>query len=323
MGVNLKDIVPQKEITFDELKDKTISVDALNSLYQFLASIRQPDGTPLMNSEGEVTSHLSGLFYRTTKLLELGIKPIYVFDGKPPELKRKELDRRKALKQEAERKWEQAKKEGKIEEARKYAVRTSKMTKEMISDSKTLLDLMGFPFVSAPAEGEAQCALLVERGDAWAVGSQDYDSLLFGSKRLVRGLTLSGSFSLGYVELAETLEKNGLDRKQLIDLALLVGTDFNEGVHGIGPKKGLKAVRENKISELISPDELSQLEDVFLKHPTIEDYNTEFGNPDVDGLVDFLHDRFEFNEIRVKRTANRIIEARKKQSQKKLGQWFQ
>jgi len=322
MGVNLKDIIPQKEILFEDLAGKTLAVDALNSLYQFLAGIRQPDGTPLMNSQGETTSHLSGLFYRTTKLIEFGINPIYVFDGKPIALKQKELDRRRAIKEKAKREWDRAKAEGRTEDARKHAKRTSKMTPERIEDSKTLLKLMGLPVVSAPAEGEAQCALLVSRGDAFAAASQDYDSLLFGAARVVRGLTLSGSFTPSIIELDEVFSTLGVDRKQLIDIALLVGTDFNDGVHGIGPKKGIKAVKEGRVSELIAEEELKTLEDVFLKHDVTEEYDTTSTNPDVDGLIEFLNGRFEFNEARVKRTTNRIIEARKKQSQQKLGKWF-
>src|SRR4030042_372344 len=147
MGVNLKDIIPHKELSFSDLSGKTIAVDALNTLYQFLASIRQPDGTPLMDKKGSVTSHLSGLIYRTGNLMKLGIKPVYVFDGKPPEQKMRELSRRKELKLEAHQEWVKAKEEGRTEDAMKSAKRTSRMTDEMIEDSKKLLEAMGIPSI--------------------------------------------------------------------------------------------------------------------------------------------------------------------------------
>jgi len=322
MGVNLGDIIPKKEIGFDELSGKTIAVDALNSLYQFLASIRQYDGTPLMNKDGEVTSHLSGLFYRTGKLLKMGIKPIYVFDGKPHALKKQELKRRKEAKLEAQKKWEKAKAEGRLEDARKYAKRTSKMTSEMVEDSKQLLSLLGVPYVEAPGEGEAQCSLLVVRGDAWAVGSQDYDSLLFGAPRLVRGLTLSGMMELGFVDLEEALTGAGLTRKQLIDVALLIGTDFNEGVRGIGPKKGLDAVVSGKISEMDLGFDLGMLEDVFLKHPVTEEYEISWDRVDEKGLVDFLTKKHDFAENRVKKTAHEFEESYRELTQQNITKWF-
>src|SRR3989338_8067559 len=160
MGVNLKYIIPHRAIEFEQLKGKTIAIDALNSLYQFLASIRQSDGTPLMDSKGNITSHLSGLLYRTSRLMGIGIKPVYVFDGEPPELKKAELEQRKSRKEEALEEWEKAKKEGLLEDARKFAQRTSRFTNEMLIDSKKLLEYMGVPYVQAPGEGEAQCAYM-------------------------------------------------------------------------------------------------------------------------------------------------------------------
>jgi len=250
MGVNLKAIVSHEPIDFEDLKGRVIAIDALNSLYQFLASIRQPDGTPLMDSKKRVTSHLSGLLYRTVRLVQIGIKPVYVFDGEPPELKKKEIEERREMKEEAEYEWEKAKREKRLEDAKKFAMRTSRLTEEMLNDSKNLLDYMGIPCVQAPSEGEAQCVHLCIKGDAWAVGSQDYDSLLLGAPRLVRGLTLSGTFELSIVHLNKVLKELNLNREQLIDIAILVGTDFNEGVKGIGPKKALKIVREGRLDEI-------------------------------------------------------------------------
>lgn len=321
MGVNLRDLIDQKPIELSHLSGKTIAVDALNSLYQFLASIRQPDGTPLMDSNGNVTSHLSGLFYRTVRLLRLGVKPIYVFDGKPPELKKAELGRRRKVKEHARVEWDKAKAEGRLADARKYAMRTSKLTGEMKEESKQLLGFMGVPFIQAPGEGEAQCAVLVARGDAWACGSQDYDALLFGSERVVKGLTLSGELELKIIDLAEVLAGLGISRGQLIDVALLIGTDFNEGVNGIGPKKGFAAVKEGKMGEFDVPN-LSELRELFTKPDVVSDYEIKWGNVDTEGLVGFLSREHSFSEDRVRRTARDLANAYKEFQQANLSNWF-
>jgi flap endonuclease-1 len=166
LGVNLRDLVPKATVKLEDLGGKAIAIDAYNALYQFLAIIRQPDGTPLKDSSGRVTSHLSGLLYRTSNLVEIGIKPIYVFDGAPPTLKEVEIKRRKRVKEEALVLYERALKEGKVEEARVYAQATSHLKDYMAEDSKRLLDLLGIPWIQAPSEGEAQAAHMTKKGDA-------------------------------------------------------------------------------------------------------------------------------------------------------------
>ncbi|MFH0863425.1 MAG: flap endonuclease-1 [Candidatus Altiarchaeota archaeon] len=322
MGVNLKDIVPGRQIEFADLAGKTIAVDALNTIYQFLASIRQPDGTPLTDSKGNVTSHLSGLLYRTTNLLRLGIKPIYVFDGKPPDLKLHTLRARGERKREAQAEWEKAKQEGRIGDAMKFAKRTSRLTGDMVNDSKLLLALMGIPSIQAPSEGEAQCTRMVQKGDAWAVGSQDYDSLLFGAPRLVRGLTMSGKMELTIIELDEALKNLEISREGLIDLAILVGTDFDPGVHGIGPKKALKAVKDGTVSGMEVDFDFAAVRDVFLNHPTTDDYDLKWGSVDTDGLIRLLSIDHGFSEERVKRASNELQAANKANSQQSLSKWF-
>jgi len=323
MGVNLKSIVPHKPLDFDDLRGKTLAVDAMNTLYQFMASIRQPDGTPLMDRSGNITSHLAGLLYRTANIVKLGIKPVYVFDGPPHPMKKRELDRRKKAKEEARREWEQALKEGRLEDAKKYAQRTSRFTPEMLEDAKRLLTHMGVPYITAPGEGEAQCAHLCGKGEVWAVSSQDYDCLLFGAPKLVRGLSISGDVRLELMELSEVLDNLGLSREQLIDLAILVGTDFNEGVYGIGPKKGLKAVAENRIMELELSFNLDEARSVFLNHPVTDDYELGFKSVDEDALVSLLTGEHSFSEDRVKRTAKVLRDAYGQFSQQSITKWFQ
>lgn len=322
MGVNLRDIIPHEPISFEDLRGKVIAIDALNTLYQFLASIRQPDGTPLMDSQGRVTSHLSGILYRTGRLMEMGIKPIYVFDGEPPELKKKELQGRAKIKKEAEKEWKKALEEKRFEDAKKFAARTSRMTGEMREDSKKLLGLMGIPFVQAPSEGEAECVHICNKGDSWAVGSQDYDSLLLGADRLVRGLTLSGRFELEIIRLEKALEELKLTREQLVDIAILVGTDFNSGVKGIGPKKALKIVRENKFNSIDVGCDADEVRELFLKPKVTDDYEVRWNSPKADEMVEFLSEEHSFSEERVRKAAGNLSDAMKEFSQKNISQWF-
>lgn len=322
MGVSLRDIVPHDPLEFQDLRGRVIAVDALNSLYQFLSSIRQPDGTPLMDSRGNITSHLSGLLYRTNRLVELGIKPVYVFDGEPPALKKKEIEDRREIKRGAEREWQKALSEGRLEDARKFAGRTSRFTDEMLKDSKNLLDYMGIPHVQAPSEGEAQCAYICSRGDAWAVGSQDYDALLFGCPRLVKGLTLSGKFELSIIHLDKLLRGLDISREELIDIAILVGTDFNEGVKGIGPKKALKAVKEKKQGELDIGFNFDEVRSIFLNPKTTDEYEIIWREPDRESLKRFLCKEHDFSENRVDKATDNLKKALKELNQKNLSNWF-
>ena len=327
MGVNLRDIIESESISFSELKGKTIAVDAMSFLYQFLSSIRQPDGTPLMDSRGRTTSHLSGIMYRTSKLIKLGIKPVYVFDGKPPELKFKEIRRRKERKAEAHELWDKAKREGKIELALKHAKRTSRFTPEMIDDSKKLLTFMGVPWIQAPSEGEAQCVYMCRKGDVWAVGSQDYDSILLGAPKLIKNLTFAGASgdknkNIEIIYTGKILEKLNMTREQLIDVAILVGTDFNPGVHGIGPKKALKIVSENRLNELELNFDIDAVREIFLNPETTDDYELKWSPPDRENLIKFLCDEHDFSMQRVEKAGSDIEKNFGELSQKSLSSWF-
>ncbi len=340
MGVNLGDIVSGEVIELDHLSGRIIAIDGYNMLYQFLSIIRQPDGTPLMDSKGRITSHLSGLFYRTCKLLEKGIKPVYVFDGKPPEVKARELEERETRKKEAERKYKEAVEKGDLEEARIYAQQTTRLTKDMVDQSKKLLDLLGIPWVQAPSEGEAQAAYMARKGDVWASASQDYDSLLFGTPILIRNLGITGRRKLPrknvYVEikpekivLEEALKTLGITREQLVDLAIMVGTDFTLGIRGIGPKKALKLVLDGKTAEDVykehglDTEEVENARRIFLDPDVTDDYEIRFNEPDLDGLVGYMVGEFNFSEERVKNAVEKV----KKEfdvsgTQARLDQWF-
>ncbi len=343
MGVNLGDLVPKTSVDLKNLGGKKVAIDAYNALYQFLAIIRQPDGTPLKDHTGKITSHLSGLFYRTCNLLEMGMKVIYVFDGVPPALKEVEIKRRSKVKEEALVKYEKALNEGKTEEARMYAQMTSRLKDYMADDSKRLLSLMGVPWVQAPSEGEAQAAHLVKKGEADYCSSQDYDSLLFGAPFLLRNLTISGRRKLPRkkvyvevvpetVELRRVLSEWSITYGQLVDIGILIGTDFNpDGVKGIGPKNALKLVKAHgtlevalqTVKEAEFPVEPRLIREVFL-HPKITDsYRIVWGEPEVKGVVDFLCGEKDFSEDRVQNALGRTIEGMKKAKAKTtLEEWF-
>jgi flap endonuclease-1 len=326
LGVNLRDLVPKKQIALSNLSGRSIAIDAYNALYQFLAIIRQPDGTPLKDRTGKVTSHLSGLLYRTVNLVEMGMKVVYVFDGVPPTLKAVEIRRRVKVKKEAIVKYEKALQEGRIEEARTYAQATSRLKDYMEQDSKRLLTLMGVPWIQAPSEGEAQAAYLTKKGDTNYCASQDYDSLLFGAPMLVRNLTMSGRRKLPgkqvyidvipeIVELNQVLEKLGITQEQLVDIGILIGTDFNpEGIKGIGPKTALNLIKQHHTLENALPHiktakfpvEPQRIREIFLDPKITDNYQLKWKEPDLEGAIDFLCRERDFSEDRVQRALEKM-----------------
>ena len=326
MGVDLSEVLLKRKVFLDDLSGKSLAVDAYNTLYQFLAIIRQPDGTPLMDRQGRITSHLSGILYRTANLGEKGIRVAYVFDGQPPELKEMEIRRRRKVREEAAVKYEVALKTGSIEDARKYAQAAATLKELMVEDSKRLLKGLGVPWVQAPTEGEAQAAHMAARGDVWAAASQDHDSLLFGAPRMVKNLTISGRRKLprreAYVEvepevvdLAETLTDLGLTREQLVDVGILIGTDYNpDGVKGIGPKTALKLIKEfgdlsavaARTPDLDLPENVEKIKEFFLRPEVRSDYTLSWGKPNVEEVVDFLCRERDFSEDRVRKAVDKM-----------------
>jgi flap endonuclease-1 len=346
MGLNIREIIPRREIDFSELKERIVCVDAFNSLYQFLSSIRQYDGTPLMDSKKRITSHLSGIFYRNIALLSEGIKLIYVFDGFAPRLKGKTHENRKEIRDLAKEKYNVAKQEEDFESMRRYSSQDIRLTEEMIEESKELLRAMGISVFQAPGEGEAQAAYLCRvRGEIYASASQDYDSLLFGASRLIQNLTLSRKRKTvsGYVEVKPViieLEKvlNGLEINldQLICLGILVGTDYNpRGIPGIGQKRALDIVRKYKqpiiIFESVNEQILSlpeedrfdwkEIFEMFHK-PNVVDEEIHTEKLDKEKIKEILVSRHEFSEERVKDHLQRLEDSLEKNKQKGLDKWF-
>jgi len=345
MGLQIGELVPKKEIKIEDLKGKIIAVDAFNTLYQFLANIRQPDGTPLMDKQGRVTSHLSGLFYRTTNLMNKGLKLVYVFDGIPSKMKEKTKEIREARKQEAKQRYEEARAKGEKEEMFKYSRQNLRLNEEMIDEAKDLLEALGIPVVQAPSEGEAQCSYMAKNRDAFAVSSQDYDSLLFGAPILIQNLSLARKRRLAsgalipvmpeMIELDEVLNSLQITHEQLICLGILVGTDFNpSGVRGIGPKRALQLVQIYKqpvllfdaLQKLVQEGKIPEpnfdwpdIFEIFKKPDITKDYKIKFKDVNEKKVKELLCKEHDFSSERVESALNKLHEHKKERSQKGLG----
>lgn len=336
MGVDLGDLVQKRKIEIKDLSGRWVAIDAFNTLYQFLSIIRQKDGTPLMDSTGRVTSHLSGLLYRTTNLIEAGVKVAFVFDGEPPSFKSGTLRERAEIREKATVAWEEARAAGR--DGFKYAQAASRLNSEMLQDAMRLIQAMGLPFIQAPSEGEAQAAHMAERGDVYIVGSQDYDSLLFGAPRVVRNLAITGKRKLPkkniYVEvepeeidLEKELERLGLSHKQLVEIGIMCGTDYNAGLQKVGPKTAFKLIREKGDLESILADRGETIEHFerireFFLHPDVtNEYSIKIGKPRVDEILSFLVDERDFDRERVEKTAGRLEEVYRS-GQSTLERWF-
>jgi len=281
MGVDLGDLLQRKKIEIKGLSGKWIAVDAFNTLYQFLSIIRQKDGTPLMDSQGRITSHLSGLLYRTTNLMEAGIKVAFVFDGEAPSFKAGTIAQRAKVRDEAADAWESARAAG--EDGFKYAQAASRISSEILQDARRLINAMGLPVVQASSEGEAQAAYMAIKGSVDLVGSQDYDSLLFGAPQVVRNLAITGRRKLPgkniyvdvepeMIDLEEGLKSLGITRRQLVEIGIMCGTDYNPGLFRVGPKTALKLIREMGDLESILAERGEEIENFakireFFLHP--------------------------------------------------------
>ena len=325
MGVNLTPIVLKETISLDRLAGRTLAVDASVELYQFLSIMRLPDGSPLSDGKGRVTSHLNGILFRSTRLIsEHKARLLYVFDGKPPELKRAEIEKRRQAKAKAEREYEEAVARGDRPAMWARVVMTTRLTREMKEDAQRLLGLLGIPWVQAPSEAEAQAASLASQGAAWAVSSKDYDALLFGAPRLARFVGIRGREYLPskgvsrivppeLIDLAAMLEALGLTRRQLVEAAILVGTDFNEGVRGVGPKTAVKLLRAHgSLEELPAkvrdalPADADEARAWFLAPEVEASPEVHSSRLDYEAAIEFLCAERGFSEERVRSALDRL-----------------
>lgn len=347
MGLNIREIIPKKDLEISDLKGNIVCVDAYNMLYQFLSTIRQPDGTPLMDSKKRVTSQLSGIFYRNVNLISEGVKLVYVFDGEAPGLKGKTHYIRKENRDFSKEKYEEAKDKEDVEGMRRYSSQLIRLDEEMIRESKELLEAMGVAVIQAPSEGEAEAAYLNNiNEDIYATVSQDYDSLLFGAPKLVRNLglarrrkTYSGWVEIRpeLIDLQKVLNHLEINLDQLICLGILVGTDYNpKGVSGIGQKRALDIVKrykqpilifrsvEEQIMSLPESDRFDWKEIFELFHkPNVKNFEIEFPKFDEDKIKEILVERHDFSEQRVEKQLDKLREIEKKKKQKDLRGWFE
>ncbi len=345
MGLNIRDIIPKTEIELESLKGKTICVDAFNTLYQFLSSIRQMDGTPLMDEQKRITSHLSGILYRNAALLEQGIKLVYVFDGKAPDLKARTHKKRKAARELAGEKYEEAKQDEDIMGMKRYSSQLVRLDDEMIRESKELLEAMGIAVVQAPSEGEAEAAFLAKNQEVYASASQDYDSLLFGAPLLIQNLTLARKRKTisGYkeinpelIDLKKVLDRLEISLDQLICLGILVGTDYNpKGIPGIGQKKALQIVQkydspvmifkemQEKINSLPEEDKFDWQEIFYLFHkPDVIQAEIKFPKLNPEKIKEILFEEHSFSEERIDKQIERLKKVDEESKQTGLKKWF-
>jgi len=348
MGIKINELVKEvkRTISFENLFNKTIAIDAFNTIYQFLAIIRQRDGTPLKDYDGNVTSHLSGLFYRTINFIEHNIKPIYVFDGKPSSLKLDTIKERRKIKVEAKEKMIKAQEKEDFREAKKFAQMTSKLDNDMIEESKKLITYFGIPVIEASSEGEAQSAYLVKRGDAWGCASQDYDTLLFGGERLIRNFAISRSkkvkettvtLDIEFISLSKFLENLNITQEQLIDMGILIGTDFYPGIKGIGQHTALNLIKkygtiENIINEhvkvgateiKVEEEIIDQIKEIFLNPDIKEEYpKLIWQKIEYDKIEELLIEKHNFSKQRIENALERLRKQDSSKKQKSLDSFF-
>ncbi|CAG8556584.1 4980_t:CDS:10 [Dentiscutata erythropus] len=319
-------------IKSNEIKNyfgRKVAIDASMSIYQFLIAVRQ-DGQMLTSDSGETTSHLMGIFYRTIRMVESGIKPCYVFDGKPPTLKSGELAKRSERKKEANKKLEEAQEAGDMSNVDKYSRQTVKVTKEHNDECKKLLNLMGIPYVEAPCEAEAQCAALAKAGKVYAAASEDMDTLTFSTPVLLRHMTYSEAkkVPINEIHLNKVLEGLQFSMDQFIDLCILLGCDYCDSIKGIGPHRAVELIKKHKTLEGI----INNLD--TKKYPIPEDWQYDearelfrnpeikWKDPDVDGIVGFLVREKGFNEDRVRKGVEKLSKNLKAATQGRLDSFF-
>jgi flap endonuclease-1 len=323
----------------EDFAGRALAIDAFNTLYQFLSIIRQPDGTPLMDPSGNITSHLAGLLYRTANMVEAGIRPVFVFDGPPHPLKRNTLQERSRRKVEAAVVQREAIASGDLDRAKSAASQTARLTSPMIGQAQKLLDALGLPWVEAPGEGEAQASAMARDGTAYAAVSQDFDSLLFGTPRLVRNLAVTGRRKLPgrrafvdvepeTIDLADSLKSLKISREQLVDIGILVGTDFNAGIHGVGPKRALKLIQDHGTLERVFAHLGQRIEgadavrELFLE-PKVSSSTIEWKAPREAEVLDLLVVQHAFSEERVRTALARYAALTHAGRQRSLDTFFQ
>ena len=338
----IADTAPQaiKEGEMNNYFGRKIAIDASMSIYQFLIAVRQLGEGQLTNDAGEVTSHLTGMLYRTIRMMEAGIKPVFVFDGKAPTMKSGELAKRKERQQAAAAELTRLQEQGDAaaEDIERQEKRTVRASREQSLEVKQLLTLMGVPVLDAPCEAEATCAVLAKAGKVFAVGTEDADALTFGTPFLVRHLNASESKKQPIVEidLAKALEGLQLTMAQFIDLCILCGCDYCDTIKGIGPKTALKLIQDHgniegalkhidtKKHPLPEPFPFEEARSLFVQPDAADPETTElkWGDVDVEGLKKYMVDEKGFAPERIEKAIERIKKCKGKNSQVRMDSFF-
>jgi len=331
-----------KEFQLKNLFGRKVAIDASMCLYQFLIAVRQSDGQQLTNEDGETTSHLSGFFYRTIRMVENNIKPVYVFDGKPPVLKGGELEKRLLRREEAQKQMDQIKDEGSVAEVMKYEKRLVRVGRDQNDEAKKLLELMGIPYVNAPCEAEAQCAELARGGKVYAAASEDMDTLCYEPPYLLRHLTFAEArkMPIDQITYSEAMEGLGMPKDQFIDLCILLGCDYCETIKGVGPVTAYKLIKEHgSLDNLVeylqnNPDKTKfkvpenwpykEARELFLHPEVMEASKVElkWKEPDVDGLIEYMVKQKGFSEDRIRSGAEKLKKGLKGGVQGRLDGFF-
>ncbi|KAI5968270.1 FEN1 [Candida margitis] len=332
-----------KEFQLKNLFGRKVAIDASMCLYQFLIAVRQSDGQQLTNEDGETTSHLSGFFYRTIRMVENNIKPVYVFDGKPPVLKGGELEKRLLRREEAQKQMDQIKDEGTVAEVMKFEKRLVRVGRDQNDEAKKLLELMGIPYVNAPCEAEAQCAELARGGKVFAAASEDMDTLCYEPPYLLRHLTFAEArkMPIDQITYSEAMEGLNMPKEQFIDLCILLGCDYCETIKGVGPVTAFKLIKEHgSLDNLVeylekNPDKTKfkvpenwpykEARQLFMHPEVIEakDVELKWKEPDVDGLIEYMVRQKGFSEDRIKSGAEKLKKGLKGGVQGRLDGFFQ
>ncbi|HJL55099.1 MAG: hypothetical protein QGH57_03795 [Candidatus Thalassarchaeaceae archaeon] len=321
MGCNLRDLVSPEPIELSDLSGQRVAVDVFLNAYQFITSMTGEDGKPL-SYEGKPVAHLMGFLDRATVMISEGIDPVFVFDGRPHELKRETLDGRRERKLEAIARWEAAMEDEDMPAAKKLGPQTAEYTPEMVEETKRLFEHIGVVWLEAPMEAEGAAAVRCARGEVGAVASQDWDTLLYGAPVMVRNLASHGTRRFGRVlhaeriVLSKMLETHGISREQLVDMGIMIGTDFHPGIKGIGPKTGLKLIQKHGTMEAIAeaksfdlPENLDSIRELFMEHPADSAPLPDSAMAVEEGLRSFLQGERGFSERRMDRAINRLSKA--------------
>jgi len=311
-NADLRSLAALSECPFDDIEGSVIAVDAHNWLYRYLTTtVKWTNDSIYTTAEGTEVANLVGIVQGLPKFFEHDLTPVFVFDGGVTELKDDEVEKRREQREKAEQRLQEAEDAGNAIEAARLSARTVRLTETIQDTSRELLELLDVPYIDAPAEGEAQASYMNKIGDVDFVGSEDYDTLLFGAPQTLRGLTSKGHPEL--MELQPTLDKHEISYEQLVDVAMLCGTDFNEGINGIGPKTGIKLIKEH--GDLFGVLEArgehiefaDRIRELFFDPPVTDDYAFDRSiEPDLEAARAYVTEEWEVDESEVDRGFERI-----------------